>query len=57
MLIYLLTRLSALRAAARGDRGSIALEWIAIGAIVFLAALWAGAKIVAAIHRHGGSIF
>lgn len=56
MLIYLLTRLSALRGAARGDRGSITLEWIAIAALLFLAALWAAAKIVSAIHSHGNSI-
>lgn len=56
MLIYLLTRISALHAAARGDRGSITLEWIAIAALLFLAALWAAAKIVSAIHSHGDSI-
>lgn len=56
MLIYLLARLSALRAAARREGGSITLEWIAIAALLFLAALWAAAKIVSAIHSHGNSI-
>lgn len=56
LIYYLLNRANTLRTAARGDRGSIALEWIAIGSLVFLASLWAGAKIVSAIHSHGDSI-
>jgi hypothetical protein len=54
-ITYILTRLATLRAQAR-DRGSITLEWMVIGAALFLAAVWAAAKIVAAIHSHANQI-
>jgi hypothetical protein len=54
-LTYLRALLDQQRRHAR-DRGSITLEWMVIIGLLFVAALWAGTKIVNAIHTHANQV-
>lgn len=54
-LHYLQARLDQLRRDAR-DMGGVTLEWMVVAGALFLAAVWAAAKIVNAIKNHAGQI-
>jgi hypothetical protein len=52
---YIMARLDSLRRTAK-DKGGVTLEWMVVAGALFVAAVAAAAKVVAAVRSHAAKI-